>query len=174
MYWCESWTLKKAAHWKTDAFKLWCWRRLLRVPYCKEIKSINPKGNQPWIVIGRTRSKAEAPILQQSDAESRLIGKDPDAGEDWRPEEKGVTQDEMVGWHGHEFEQTLGDIEGQGSLECCRPWGRKESDTAEWTTTNTHNARFTVIHRNEISNWLWFKTVTFFKNLIPNMEYLFT
>ena len=86
----------------------------------KEIKLVNPKGNQPWIVIGRTDAKAEAPILWLPDAKSRLIGKDPDAGKDWGQEEMGVTEDEMVGWHlqlkGHEFGQTPGDSEGQGSL----------------------------------------------------------
>ena len=99
---------------------------------CEEIKPVNPKGNQPWISIGRTDAKAEVPILWPPDAKSWLIGKDPDAGKDWRQEEKGMTEDEMVGWHhqlnGHEFEQTLGDSEGQGSLACCGPWVQKELD----------------------------------------------
>ena len=86
----------------------------------KEIKSVNPKGNQPWIFIGRTDVDAEAPILWPPDAKNWLIGKDPDAGKDWGQEEKGVTEDEMVGRHhrlnGHEFAQTLGDGERQGSL----------------------------------------------------------
>ena len=98
----------------------------------KEIKPVNLKGNQSWIFIGRTDAEAEAPILWPPDAK-RLIGKDPDAGKDWRQEEKGLTEDEMVGWHhrfnGHESEQTPGDDEGQGSLECCSPWGWKELDT---------------------------------------------
>ena len=83
---------------------------------CKEIKPVNSKGNQYWIFIGRTDAEAEAPILWTPDAKNKLIGKDPDAGKDWRQEEKGMTEDEMVGWHhrfnGHEFEQTLGDSEG--------------------------------------------------------------
>ena len=83
--------------------------------------------------IGRTDAEAEAPILWPPDAKSQLTGKDPDAGKDWRQEEKGMTEDEMVGWHhrlnGHEFEQTLEDSEGQGSLVCCSPWGGKELDT---------------------------------------------
>ena len=83
-----------------------------------------PKGNQPWTFIGKTDAKAEAPILRPPDAKSRLIGKD---------KERGATEDEMVEWHhqlnGHEFEQTLGDNEGRGSLPCCSPWGLKESDT---------------------------------------------
>ena len=99
----------------------------------KEIKPVNPKGNQPWIFIGRTDAEAEAPIFWPPDEKSQLIGKDPDAGKDWRQEEKGTTEDEMVGWqhqlNGHEFEQTLGDSERQGSLACCSPWGHKQSDS---------------------------------------------
>ena len=89
----------------------------------KEVKLVNPKWNQPWIFIGRTDTNAKAPILWPPDATSQLIGKEPDAGKDWGQEEKGATEDEMVGWHhpfnGHEFEQTPGDSEGQGSLTCC-------------------------------------------------------
>ena len=98
----------------------------------KKIKPVNPKENQPWIFIGRADAEAETPILWPSDSKSRLIGKDPDAGKDWRQKEKGMTEDKIVGWHhhlnGHESEQTPGDGEGQGSLACCSPWGRKESD----------------------------------------------
>ena len=94
---------------------------------------VNPKGNQPWIFIGRTDAGAETPILWPPDAKSQLIGKHTDAGKDWGQEEKGVTEDEMVGRHhqlnGHEFEKSLGDSEGQWSLVCCSPWGCKESDT---------------------------------------------
>ena len=97
----------------------------------KEIKPVNPRGNQSWIFTGRT--DAEAPILWPPDAKSWLIGKDPDAGKDWRQEEKGTTEDEMVGRHhqhnGHAFEPNLGNSEGQGSLVCCSSRGRKESDT---------------------------------------------
>ena len=94
----------------------------------KEIKPVNPKGNQPWIFIGRINAEAEAPILWPPDVKSlQYIGKDPDAGKDWR--EKGMTEDEMVGCHhqlnGHEFEQTPRDGEEQGSLACCNPWGHK-------------------------------------------------
>ena len=93
---------------------------------CKESKLVNPKGNQPWIFIGRTDAEAEAPILWPPNAKSWLTGKDPDAGKDWRQEEKGLTEGEMVGWHhllnGHEFEQALGVGDGQGSLACCSPW----------------------------------------------------
>ena len=95
----------------------------------KEIKSVNPKGNKPWIFTGRTDAEAEAPILWPSDAKNQLIGKDPDAGKHWG-QEKGVTEDGMVGWHHwlnrHEFEQTQEDGEVQGSLACCSSWGHKE------------------------------------------------
>ena len=101
---------------------------------CKEIQPIHPKGNQSWIFIGRT--DAEAPILWPPDAKNWLTGKDPDAGKDWRQEEKGMTEDEIVGWYhqldGHEFKQALGVGYRQGSLVCCSPWDCKELDTAEW------------------------------------------
>ena len=107
---------------------------------CKEIKSISPKGNQSWIFIGRTDAEAETPIIWSPDAKNWLIGKNPDARKHWRQEEKGMTEDEIVGWHhrrdGHEFEQAPGVGDGQGSLECCSPWGHRESDTTEqlnWT-----------------------------------------
>ena len=108
---------------------------------CKEIQPGHPKGNQPWISIGRTDAEAEVLILWPPDAKSWLIGKDPDAVKDWGEEEKQAMEDEMVGWHHrfneHEFEQTLRDSKGQGSLVCCSPWGDKESDTAEWPNNNT-------------------------------------
>ena len=98
---------------------------------CEEIKLINPKGNQPWIFTEKTEIEAETAILWPPDAKSWLICKDPDAGKDWR-QEKGTTEDEMVGWHhqlnGHEFEQIPGDSEGQGNLVCWSPWSRKELD----------------------------------------------
>ena len=100
----------------------------------KEIKLANPKGNQPWIFIGRT--DAEAPILWPPDAKNWLIGKDPDAGKDWRQEKKQAIEDEMIGWHHllirHEFEETPGVGDGQGSLVCCSAWGHKELDTTGW------------------------------------------
>ena len=134
IYRCESWTIKKAERKGIDAFKLWCKRRLLRVSWTAR-RSTSPKGNQPWIFIGRTDVEAKAPILWLLDAKSQLIGKDPDDEKDWSQEEKGMTEDEMVGWHHwldrHEFEQAPGDGEGQGSLSCCSPWGYKESDMTE-------------------------------------------
>ena len=101
----------------------------------KGIKLVNPKGNQPWIYIGRTDAEAEAPILWSPDEKSLHIGKDPKAGKIEGRRWRGATEDEMVGWHhcldGHGFEQALGYSEGQGSLACCSPQGCKESDTTE-------------------------------------------
>ena len=106
----------------------------------KEIKPVNPKRNQPWIFIGRTDADSEGPRLWAPDGKSWLIGKDPDAGKNWRQEEKGAAEDELVGWYhrlsGHEFEQALGGGEGQGSLACCSPWDCKESDTNELLSNN--------------------------------------
>ena len=122
MYRSESWTIKKAECQRIDAFELRCWRRVLKSPLdSKEIKPVNPKGNQSWIFIGRTGAEAETLILWPPDVKSWLIGKDRDAGKDWRQEEKGMTEDEMVGWHhwfdGHGFEQASGVGDGQGSKE---------------------------------------------------------
>ena len=107
---------------------------------CKEIKPVNPKGNQPWILIGRTDAEAEAPIIWPPDVKNWLIRKDLDARKDWGQEEKGTTEEEIVGWYhrlnGHEFEQVSRDGEGQGSLVCCSPWGHKESDTSERLNNN--------------------------------------
>ena len=103
MYGCESWTIKKAECGRIDAFELWCWIRLLRVPLdCKESQPVHPKGDHSWVFIGRTDVETEIPILWPPDAKSWFIWKDPDAGKDWRREEKGMTEEEMpssVGWH---------------------------------------------------------------------------
>ena len=105
------------------------WESLL----CKEIQPVHPKGNQSWIFFERTDAEAETLILWPPDVKNWLTGKDPDAGKDWRQKEKGMTEDEMVGWHhqlsGHEFEQSLGESGGQRNPACCSPWGHKESDT---------------------------------------------
>ena len=134
MYGYEILTIRKAEHRRIDAFELWCWRRLESPLNCKEIKPVHPKGNQPWIFIGRTDAEAETPILWPPDVKSWLIGKDPDAGKEWG--EKGRTEEEMAGWHhllnGHEFEQAPGVGDGQGSLVCCSPWACKESYMTEW------------------------------------------
>ena len=106
----------------------------------KDIQPVNPKGDQSWIFIGRTDAEAETPILWPPEVKNWLIRKDPDAGKDWRQEEKGTTEDEMVGWHhqldGHEFEQAPRVGDGQESLACCSPWSPKESNMTErlnWT-----------------------------------------
>ena len=137
MYGCESWTIKKPQHRRIDAFELWCWRRLLRVPWTTgEIQPGHPKGVQSWVFFGRTDVEAEIPILWPPDARNWLIRKDPDAGKDWRQEEKGMTEDEMVGWHhrlnGHGFRWIPGVGDGQGGLACCGSWSHKEPDTTEW------------------------------------------
>ena len=107
MYGCESWSVKKAEHWRIDAFELWCCRRLLSPLDCKEIQPVHPKGDHSWVFIGRTDVEAETPILWPPDAKNWLIWKDSDAGKDWGKEEKVTTEDDMVGWHhwlnGHEF-----------------------------------------------------------------------
>ena len=107
---------------------------------CKEIQAVNPKGDQSWVFIGRTDVEAKTLILWPPDAKSWLTGKDPDAGKDWRQEEKGTTEDGMVGWHhrlnGHGFGWTQGVGDGQGGLACCGSRDRKELDTTErlnWT-----------------------------------------
>ena len=133
MYGCESWTIKKAEHWRIDVVLEKTLESLLD---CKEIKPVNPKGNQSWIFIGRT--DAEALILWPPDAKSRLIGKD------WcwkrlKAGGEGETEDETVGWHhrlnGQEFEQALGDGGGQGSLACYSPWGRRSwTRLSDWIT----------------------------------------
>ena len=141
MYWCESWTIKKAEHQKNWCFWTVVLEKTLESPLdCKEIQPVHPKGDQSWVFIGRTHAEAETPILWPPDAKSWLIWKDPDAGKDWRQEEKGTTEDEMVGWHhrlnGHEFEQAPGVGDRQGSLVCCILWDHKELDTTEqlsWT-----------------------------------------
>ena len=142
-------------HKEGRALKNWCFwtlmlEKTLESPLeKKEIRPVKPKGNQPWIFIGKKLiTEAEAPICRPLDANSWLIGKDPDAGKDWRQEEKGTTEDEIVGWHhlfnGHECEQTPGNAEGQGSLACCRPWGCKESDMTEWLNTTTRLLMYVI------------------------------
>ena len=142
MYRCVSWTMKKAEHQRIDAFKLWCWRRLLRVPWTAQrsnqsiLKEINPKYSLEGLML-----KLKLQYFGHLMRKSWLIGKDPDTRKDWGQEEKGTTEVEMDGWHhwlnGHEFEQTLGDSEEQRSLVCCSSWSRKEFSLwlCDWTTT---------------------------------------
>ena len=131
----------KLGHKEGWALKNWCFwavvlEKILESPLdCQELKPINPKGDQSWVLFGRTDVEVETPICWPPDAKNWLIGKDPDAEEDMMQEEKGITQNAMVGWHqrldGHETEQAPGVGDGQGSVACCNPWGHKESDTTE-------------------------------------------
>ena len=139
IYKCESWIIKKAEHWRIDAFELWCLSRFLRVSWAARrsnqsiLKEINPKYSLEGLML-------KLKLQYLPNAKRQLIGKDPDAGKDWRQEEKGTTEDEMVGWHhwlsGHEFEQAPKVGDGQGSLAWCSPWGHKESDTTDWLNNN--------------------------------------
>ena len=147
MYGCESWTIKKSERQRIDAFELWCWRRLLRVPWTARrsnqsiLKEISPEYSLEGLML-KLKHQYWPP-----DEKNWLIGKDPDAGKDWRQEEKGTTEDKMVRWQhqldGHEFEQASGVGDGQGSLAYCSPWGCKESDTTEQLYfLNTLNTSF--------------------------------
>ena len=128
MYWCESWTIKKAEHWRIDAFELWCWRRLLRVPWTTRrssqsiLKEISPEYSLEGVML---KLQYFGHLMWRTDS----TGKDPDAGKDRRQKEKGTTENKMAGWHhqldGHEFEQALGIGDGQGSLACYSPWGHR-------------------------------------------------
>ena len=143
MYGCESWTIKKAEQWRTDAFELWCWRRLLRVPWtARRSNQFILKDNiSPGCSLEGLILKLKTPILWPADVKSWLIWKDSDAGRDWGQEEKGTTEDEMAGWHhwldGREWEWAPGVGDGQGGLACCDSWGRKESTwLSDWTELN--------------------------------------
>ena len=140
MYGCESWTVKKAEHQRTDAFELWCWKRLLRVPWTARrsnqsiLKEISPEISLEGMML-KLKLQYFGHLMWRVD-----LLEDSDAGRDWGQEEKGMTEDKMAGWHhwldGCEFEWTLGVGDGQGGLACCNSWGRKESDTTErlnWT-----------------------------------------
>ena len=140
MYGYQSWTVKKTECWRIDAFVLWYWRRLLRVPWIARRSNQSILKISPGCSFGRTDVEAETPILWPPLLKSWPIGKDSDAGMDWGQEEKGTTEDEMAGWHhrldGHEFEWTPEVGDGQKGLACCGSWGRKESDMTErlnWT-----------------------------------------
>ena len=148
MYGCE---LDYKESW---APKDWCFwtvvlKKTLESPLdCKEIKPVNPKGNQSWIFVGKTDAEAETPILWPPDV-NWLFGKDPNAVKDWRKEEKGTTEDEMVGWHhwleGYESEQALGVGDRQGSLACCCLWGSKESDTTKGLNSAKKQPRYRLV-----------------------------
>ena len=165
---------KESCMWKNWCFQTVVLKKTLETSLdCKEIKSFNPKGNQSWIFIGRPDAEAETPILWTPDMNNWLIEKDPDTGKDWRQEEKGATEDEMVGWYHwlnrHEFEQTLRDGEGQGSLACCSSWGRKES-RHDWATQQQQTLDFVTLtwvlhrktkdHKRLLSNYMPIKWAT--------------
>ena len=135
--------------WRKLSTENWCFwtvvlEKTLESPLdCKEIQPVHSKGDRSWVFFGRNDADAETPVLWPPHAKSWLIGKDPDAGRDWGQEEKGMTEDEMAGWHhrldGHEFEWTPGVGDGQGGLACCNSWGHEELDTIErlnWTELN--------------------------------------
>ena len=136
MYGCERWTVKKAEHWRIDAFELWCWRRLLRVPWTTRrsnqsiLKEISPGCSLEGLML-KMKLQYFGHLMRRW-----LIGKESDAGRDWGQEEKGMTEDEMAGWlhrlDGHEFEWTPRVGDGQGRLACCDSWGHKELDMTEW------------------------------------------
>ena len=141
----ESWTIKRAKCWRIDAFDLWCWRRLLRVPCTARrsnqsiLKEISPEYSFQGLML-----KLKLQYFGHLMWRNWLTGKNPDAGKDWRQEEKekGMMEDEIVGWHhwldGHEFKQALGVGDGQGSLECCSPWGCKELERTEQLNNNNN------------------------------------
>ena len=135
MYGCESWTIKKAECQRMMLLSYGVGEDSVNPLDCKEIQPVHPKGNQYWLFIGRTDVQPETLILWPPDAKNWLSGKDPDAGKDWRQEEKGMTEDEMLRWHhrldGQEFEWTTGVGDGQGGPVCCNSWGRKESDATK-------------------------------------------
>ena len=143
MYGCESWTMKKAERRRIDAFELWCWRRLLRVPWTTRIsnqsilKEISPGISLEGMML-KLKLQYFGHLMRSVDSLEKT-----DAGRDWGQEEKGTTEDEMAGCHhrldAHEFEWTLGVGDGQGGLACCDSWGRKELDTTEWLNwTSVH------------------------------------
>ena len=161
---------KKKESWAPKNWCLWTvvLEKTLESPLgCKEFQPVHPKGDQYWVFIGRTDVEAETPIFWPPDAKSWLIWKDPDAGKDWGKEEKGTTEDEMVGWHhrldGHEFEWTPGVGDGQGGLVCYDSWDCKELDTTErlnWTellTTTRSLSTATKTQRSQINKYIKLK-----------------
>ena len=159
------WELNHNEGW---ALKNWCFwtvllEKILESPLdYKEIKPVNPKGNQPWIFFGKSDAEAEASILWPPVAKSWRIGKDSGAGKDRRQDEKGITEDEMVGWghrlNGLESGQAPGDGDGEGSTACCSSWGCKESDTTEWLNSNKspHLQPLSYLGLElQHTNWVW-------------------
>ena len=154
MYGCESWTIKKAECWRIDVFELWCWRRFLRVPWNtrRSNQCIRKEISLEYSLEGMTLK------LKLQYFGHLPMGKDPDAGKDWRQEESGTTEDEMVGWHywidGHDFEQALGVGDGQGGLVCCSPRDCKESDTTEWLNCTELNWSYSFFPASAVSSFV--------------------
>ena len=170
MYGCESWTIKKTEHQRVNAFELWCWRRLLKVPWTARrsnqsiLKEISPEYSLEELML-KLKLQYFGHLMQRTDSLEKT-----DPGKDWRWEEKGMTEDEMVGWHhwlnGHEFEQAPGVGDGQGSLACCSPWGHKELDMTKWLnwTENVsvdRNNRLTILVICVSGNWIIVITFAF-------------
>ena len=155
-YGCESWTIKKAECRKIDAFEVWCWRRLLRVPWTARrsnhsiLKEISPESSLEGLML-KLKLQYFGYLMRRTDS----LEKDPDAGKDWMQEGKGMTEEEMVGWHhqlnAHVFEQALGVGDGQGSLACCSPWGCKEPDTTEVNWNIAWRILSTILQACEMS-----------------------
>ena len=154
MYGCESWTIKKAECWRSDAFELWCLKRLLRVPLTAEIQLVHPKGNQSWIFTGRTDTEAETPVHWPPDVKNWLTGKVPDAGKDWIREEKGTTEDEMVEWHhwldGREFEWAQGVVM---DMEAWRAAVHGVTKSWTWLSDWTELCVCVDLYSWKINNW---------------------
>ena len=177
MYGCEIWTMKKAEHQRIDAFELWCWRKLLRVPWAARrsnqsiLKEMNPGISLEGMIL-----KLKLHYFWPPHAKSWLIGKDSDAGRDWGQEEKAMTEDEMAGWHHgldrRESEWTPGVGNGQWGLACCDSLGRKESDTTEWLnwtetlkwdwlySLQSKMEKLYTVNKNKTRSWLWLRSWT--------------
>ena len=175
MYGCESWTIKKAEHWRIDAFELWVLEKTLESPLdCMEIQPVHPKGNQSWIFIGRTDTEAKSPILWPPDVKNWLTRKDSDAGKDWRWEEKGMTEGDMVGWHhwldGHEFEQDwcwTGKLVMDREAWCAAVHGITKSGTrlSDWTEMNSK--QLPRCHNSALGPQLQAQACNFGDSLVP-------
>ena len=164
MYGCESWILNKAECCRIDAFELWCHRRLLRFPWTARRSNQSTLKKSSWNI--HWKDWWWSPILWPPDVKAWYMRQNPVAGKDWRQEEKGMKEDEMVGWHqrlnGHELEPAPGDGEGQGSLVCCSPWGYKELDMIEWLNNNNVSTNHLHSFERPVKQCLWRHSVTLF------------